>query len=81
VGWVSGKSNVGAAGFCVLVCVWVCFCCCSVGCLCQGLWGLGLCKVGTVVWSAGGEWVGGRGSVVTGWGRIGGKVKAGEESG
>jgi hypothetical protein len=30
-----------------------------------------LCKVGTVGWSAGGECVGGRGSDVTGWGRLG----------
>jgi hypothetical protein len=33
---------------------------------------LGFCKVGTVAWSAGGECVGVRGSVVTGWGRTGG---------
>jgi hypothetical protein len=30
-----------------------------------------LCKVGIVVWSAGGECEEGRGSLVTGWGRMG----------
>jgi hypothetical protein len=39
---------------------------------------LGLCKVGTVGWSAGGECVGRRGSLVTGWRRMGMKVKMGE---
>jgi hypothetical protein len=34
--------------------------------------GLGLCTVGTVGQSAGGEFVGGRVSVVTGWEKIGG---------
>jgi hypothetical protein len=29
-----------------------------------------VCKVGTIGWSAGGEYVGGTGSVVTGWGRM-----------
>jgi hypothetical protein len=52
--------------FVVLVHVWVYFCCCSVGCLCQGLQGSGLCKVGIVSWSAGDEFVGGRDSLVTG---------------
>jgi hypothetical protein len=41
--------------------------CCSEGCLCQGLQGLEVCIVGTVGLSVGGESVGGRGSVVTGW--------------
>jgi hypothetical protein len=35
--------------------------------------GVGLCIVGTVGKSTGGECVRGRGSVVTGWGRIGGR--------
>jgi hypothetical protein len=39
--WVSGGNNVGAAGFVAFVCVWVYFCCCSIGCLCQGLQGVG----------------------------------------
>jgi hypothetical protein len=30
-----------------------------------------VCTVGTIGWSVGGECVGGRGSVVTDWGRIG----------
>jgi hypothetical protein len=34
---------------------------------------LGLCKVGIVGWSAGGECVGGRDSLETGWGRMGGE--------
>jgi hypothetical protein len=37
--------------------------------------GLGLSKVGTVGQSAGGECVRGKGSVETGWGRIGGGAK------
>jgi hypothetical protein len=32
---------------------------------------LGLCKVGIVGWSAGGKYVGRKGNVVTGWGRMG----------
>jgi hypothetical protein len=70
VGWVHGGSNVGLLGFVALVCVWVNFFCCSVGCLGQGLQGLGLCKVGIVGWSAGCECIGGRSCVVTGLGRI-----------
>jgi hypothetical protein len=34
--------------------------------------GLGLRKVGIVGWSAGDEWVEGRGRLVKGWGRMGG---------
>jgi hypothetical protein len=49
--------------------------------LVSGIAGVGLCKVGIVGWSAGDECEGGRGSLVTGWGRIGGKVRAGGESG
>jgi hypothetical protein len=38
-----------------------------------------LYKVGIVGFSAGGEYVGGRGSLVTGWGRMGGEgVSRGE---
>jgi hypothetical protein len=64
-------------GFVTLVCVWVYFCCCSVGCLCQGLQGLGLCKVQIIDWSAGCDCVGERSSLVTGWGRMGGEVWVG----
>jgi hypothetical protein len=32
-----------------------------------------LCKVGIIGWLAGGEYIGGRGSMVTGLGRIGGE--------
>jgi hypothetical protein len=35
--------------------------------------GLGLCKVGIVGWSIGDECVGGRGSLVIGWGRMRGE--------
>jgi hypothetical protein len=41
----------------------------------RGCRGLGLCKVGIVVWSAGGECVSRRGSLVTGLGRMGGEGK------
>jgi hypothetical protein len=58
-----------------LVYVWVYFCCCGIGCLCQGLQELGLCKVGIVGWSAGGECIGGRGSLLTVWGRMEGEGK------
>jgi hypothetical protein len=34
---------------------------------------LGLCKLGIVDWSVGDEYVGGRGSLVTGWQRMGGE--------
>jgi hypothetical protein len=37
--------------------------------------GLGLYKVGIVGWSVGDECVGGRGSLVTGWGRMGAEGK------
>jgi hypothetical protein len=42
---------------------------------------LGLCKVSIVCWSVGDECVGGRGSPVTGSGRMGGEGELGEESG
>jgi hypothetical protein len=56
----------GLLGFVALVCVWVYFCCCGLEYLCHR--GLELCEVGTVGWSAGGECVGEKGSLVTGWG-------------
>jgi hypothetical protein len=37
--------------------------------------GLGLCKVGIVGWSVSDEFVGGRGSLVTGWRRMGGECE------
>jgi hypothetical protein len=37
----------------------------------RGCRGLGLCKVGIVGWSVGDEYIGGRVSLVTGWGRMG----------
>jgi hypothetical protein len=42
--------------------------------------GLGLCKVGIVGWSAGSEYVGGRGSLVKVGGEWEGKLWAGGES-
>jgi hypothetical protein len=33
--WVGGLRGMGAVGLCALMCVWVYFCCCSGGCLCQ----------------------------------------------
>jgi hypothetical protein len=32
-----GEVMRGLLGFVALVCVWVYFCCCSIGCFCQGL--------------------------------------------
>jgi hypothetical protein len=65
-------------GFVGLVCIWVYFCCCSVGCLLCGE--LGLCKVGIAGWSVGVECVGRSGSVVTCWGRMEGEgVDKGKE--
>jgi hypothetical protein len=42
---------------------------------------LGLCKFGIVGWLLGDECVGGRGSLVTGWGRMGGEGEGRGESG
>jgi hypothetical protein len=36
-GWVGGGRGVVLLGFVALMCVWVHFCCCSVGCLCHRL--------------------------------------------
>jgi hypothetical protein len=57
------------------VCVWVYFYCCSVGDCVRDSRRLELCKVDIVGCSAGGECVEGSGSLVTGWGRIGGGGK------
>jgi hypothetical protein len=54
------RSNVGAAGFVALVCVWMHFCCSACVRDCRGT---GVCTVGIVGWLAGGECVGGWGSV------------------
>jgi hypothetical protein len=61
-----GEALWGLLSFVALVCVWLYFCCCSVGCLCQGLQRFGSCKFGTVGLSA----VGGSGSALTGWKRM-----------
>jgi hypothetical protein len=68
-----GESVKGLQVFVVLMCVWVYFCCCSGRCLCQGLQGLGLCKVGVISLLPGDECVGGRGSLVTDCERMGGE--------
>jgi hypothetical protein len=52
-------------GFVALVCVRV------KGVCVRDCRGLGVCAVGRVGQSAGSEYVGGKGSVVTGWGRMG----------
>jgi hypothetical protein len=62
-----GEVIWGLLGSVSLVCVLVYFCCCGGECLCQGLQGAG---VGTIDWSEGGECVVGRGSVITGWGKL-----------
>jgi hypothetical protein len=56
---------MGAFGFCGSCVYWVYFCCCSVGCFCQGLQVAGLSTVGAVGLSVCGECIGGRGIVVT----------------
>jgi hypothetical protein len=75
VGWVSWGS-----WFLWSLCVFRCISVVEGACV-RDCRGLGLCKVDIVGWSAGGECVGVRGSLVTGWGRWVGKVKAWEESG
>jgi hypothetical protein len=40
-GWWVGLEVWRLLGFVAFLCVWVYFCCCSGGCLCQGLQGLG----------------------------------------
>jgi hypothetical protein len=41
-GGMGGGRGMGLLSFVALVCVWVYFCCCSGGCLCQGLNGAGV---------------------------------------
>jgi hypothetical protein len=62
-------------GFVALLCVWVYFCYCSGGCFCQGLQGAGIVYSWYSKLFTGGECVGSRSSVVTGWGRVGGEGK------
>jgi hypothetical protein len=61
-GWGRGT---GAAGFMAFVHVWEYFCCCNGGCLWQELQGAVYSWYSRLVSGC----VGGRGSVVTGWGR------------
>jgi hypothetical protein len=65
-----GEEIWGLLDFLALACVWVYFCCCSGGCLCQGFQGVKGVYGGTVDYSVGDECVGGGSSVVIGWGRI-----------
>jgi hypothetical protein len=37
-----GEVVWGLLGFLALLCVWIYLCCCTVGCLCQGLQGVGV---------------------------------------
>jgi hypothetical protein len=71
-----GEAVQGLLVFVVLVCVWVYFCCCSGVCCVRDCRRLGLCKVVIVGWSAGDECVGGKGSLVASWGRIGRECEA-----
>jgi hypothetical protein len=70
VGWVSGGSSLGTAGFCV-----PCVCGCFPVVVVEDVYvrdcrGLGLCKVGTISLPVGDECIGGRGSLVTGRGTV-----------
>jgi hypothetical protein len=68
---VSGGGNIGASGVLWPLCVLGCTSVVVVWDVCvRDCRGLGLCKVGTVGWSEGKEYVGGSGSVVTGCGKI-----------
>jgi hypothetical protein len=62
MGWVSGKSSVGAVVFMVFVSVWVYFLFSRRGCLCYELLDLELCKSGIVACSVGDECEGRRGT-------------------
>jgi hypothetical protein len=74
VGWVSGGSCAGVPmwSLCVFGCISVVV---VEGACDRDCTGLGLCKVGIVGWSVSDECVGGRYSLVTGWGRMGGEGK------
>jgi hypothetical protein len=70
-----GEVVWGLLGFVALVCVFGYISVVAVEGICvRDCRVLGLCTVGTVGSSAGGEYVGGRGGIVTGWGRIRGEV-------
>jgi hypothetical protein len=71
--WVDELRGMGLLCFVTLVCVWVYFCCYSGGCCVRDCRGLELCTLNTVGYLAGGEYIGGRGSMVTCWGRIRGR--------
>jgi hypothetical protein len=63
---------VAAAGFWGLcVCVFGCISVVVEGACVRDCRGLGLCKDGIIGWSVGDRCVGGRSSLVTGWGRMG----------
>jgi hypothetical protein len=53
-----GEEAWGLLSFVAFVCVWVYFYCCSRGCCVRDCKWLGLCTVGTVGQSVGGECVG-----------------------
>jgi hypothetical protein len=63
--------------FVTLMHVWVDLCCCSGGCLCQGSQGAGFAYSWYSRIVSSGKCIGGRGSVVTGSGRI----EVGDEDG
>jgi hypothetical protein len=64
------QCSVGVTVFVILVCVWVYFCCFRRGFFFRDCRCLDLCKVGIVGWSVGDECEGGRGSLLSGWGRM-----------
>jgi hypothetical protein len=81
MGWVSGGNDGGCCflwPLCVLECISVTV---VYGACVRDCRGLGLCKVGMVGWSASVQYVGGRGSLVTGWGERDGRLITGGESG
>jgi hypothetical protein len=72
--WVSGGKQCGGYWFLWSLCVFGHISVVIVeGACVRDCRGLGLCKDGIVGWSVGDECVGERGSLVTGWSRIGGE--------
>jgi hypothetical protein len=63
--WVSGEAVQRLLIFVILLCVWVCFCCCSYPTFVRDDWRLGLCEVGIVDWSVDDQCEGEWGSLVT----------------
>jgi hypothetical protein len=77
----SGVSGEAVWGYWFLwsLCVFGCISVVVEGACVKDCRGLGLYTVGIVGWSAGDECIGGRGSLVIGWGRMGGKGEGWEK--